>query len=396
MEEVKKIVPLKDVCLDFIVPQRDKPKAFDGNIPWCRIEDIDGRYLNGSKSGQNVTKELADKMNMHLCPKGTVISACSASIGNQAITTIDCYTNQTFIGLVVNPNLLYNVYLYYFLESQTNNLLKLGQGATIKYISKDKYKRMLIPLPSLSKQQSIVDYLDSVFAKTDAIKRNAEKQLAEARALFQSALTQAMQPKPGWKSCKFNEIIDNLRTGLNPRTHFKLNTSDSVGYYITVRELKGFTFEVDKRTDRINKDAIKRINERSNLKIGDVLYSGTGTIGKTALVQELPTWWNIKEGVYAITPKANILDSSFLIYAMHSDYFMSEVLSKTSGTTVRSIPMKMLKEIVLSIPLITEQQAIVEHLDALSNNVKELEEICRKTAAECDALKQALLRQIFE
>ena len=131
MKEEKHIVPLKEVCLDFIVPQRDKPTAFDGNIPWCRIEDIEGRYLNGSKSGQNVTKELADQMNMHLCPKGTVISACSASIGNQAITTTDCYTNQTFIGLVVNPNLLYNVYLYYFLESQTKNLLKLGQGDII-------------------------------------------------------------------------------------------------------------------------------------------------------------------------------------------------------------------------------------------------------------------------
>ena len=141
------LVPLKEVCLDFIVPQRDKPTAFDGDIPWCRIEDIEGRYLNGSRSGQKVTKELADKMNMHLCPKGTVISACSASIGNQAITTTDCYTNQTFIGLVVNPDLLYNVYLYFFLESQTKSLLSLGQGATKKYIAKDTYKSMLIPLP---------------------------------------------------------------------------------------------------------------------------------------------------------------------------------------------------------------------------------------------------------
>ena len=94
---------LKDVCLDFIVPQRDKPKVFDGDIPWCRIEDIEGRYLNGSKSGRKVSKEIADRMNMHLCPKGSVICACSASIGNQAITTVDCYTNQTFIGIVPKP-----------------------------------------------------------------------------------------------------------------------------------------------------------------------------------------------------------------------------------------------------------------------------------------------------
>ena len=55
-----------------------------------------------------------------------------------------------------------------------------------------------------------------------------------------------------------------------------------------------------------------------------------------------------------------------------------------------------LKDIQLSTPPIKEQQIIVEHLDALSDHVKELEEISHKTATECDALKQALLRQIFE
>ena len=43
---------LKNICLEFIVPQRDKPTTFDGNIPWCRIEDIEGKYLNGSLSNQ--------------------------------------------------------------------------------------------------------------------------------------------------------------------------------------------------------------------------------------------------------------------------------------------------------------------------------------------------------
>ena len=38
---------LKNICLEFIVPQRDKPTTFDGNIPWCRIEDNEEKYLNG-------------------------------------------------------------------------------------------------------------------------------------------------------------------------------------------------------------------------------------------------------------------------------------------------------------------------------------------------------------
>ena len=161
-------VKLGDVCDDFIVPQRDKPTEFNGSIPWCRIEDIEGKYLNGSKSQQLVTKQLAEKMNMHLCPKGTVISACSASIGNQAITTVECYTNQTFIGIVCNCA-LFNEYLYYFLTSQNKTLKEMGKGTTIGYISRKKYEDFLLPLPPLAEQKRIVDKIEEIFASLDEI-----------------------------------------------------------------------------------------------------------------------------------------------------------------------------------------------------------------------------------
>ena len=202
--------------------------------------------------------------------------------------------------------------------------------------------------------------------------------------------------KNGWTYKKLGEVVDNLRTGLNPRVHFRLNTTDAKGYYITVRELKGFSFTVDDRTDRINDYAIKRINERSNLKIGDVLYSGTGTIGRTALVQELPTWWNIKEGVYALTPKHDILDSSFLIYAMQSESFSNKVLSRTSGATVRSIPMKELKEIVISFPSLSEQKRIVERLDSAFENIDKLKANAEKQLAEARTLFQKSLAKAME
>ena len=53
---------LDSVITQFIVPQRDRPKVFDGNVPWCRIEDIDGVYLSKSKSGLAVSQNLIDSM----------------------------------------------------------------------------------------------------------------------------------------------------------------------------------------------------------------------------------------------------------------------------------------------------------------------------------------------
>ncbi|MDO5814647.1 MAG: hypothetical protein Q4Q18_03320 [Methanobrevibacter sp.] len=52
---------MEDEFSDFIVPMRDKPKEFGGNIPWTRIEDIEGKYLNGTLSNQYVTEDTVKK-----------------------------------------------------------------------------------------------------------------------------------------------------------------------------------------------------------------------------------------------------------------------------------------------------------------------------------------------
>ncbi len=154
------VCKLSDVCVDFIVPQRDKPKIFDGDIPWCRIEDIEGKYLNGSLSGRLVSKKTIRQMNMRICPIGTVICSCSASIGTQAIVTRPCCTNQTFIGLVPDDRFIYNEFLYYFLASQTEQFLDIGTGTTIKYISREKFEEYRIPLPPLAEQKRIVEQIE--------------------------------------------------------------------------------------------------------------------------------------------------------------------------------------------------------------------------------------------
>ena len=202
--------------------------------------------------------------------------------------------------------------------------------------------------------------------------------------------------KEGWEYKKLGDVIDHLRTGLNPRTHFKLNTPDAEGYYVTVRELKGFTIEPDEKTDKVNRAAIKRINERSNLKIGDVLFSGTGTIGKTALVSELPENWNIKEGVYAMTPKHSELDSKYFIYYIGSDLFLRLVNDKAAGTGVRSIPMKELIKLPISIPPLSEQQSIVDYLDSAFAKIDAMKANAEKALNEAKALFQASLKEMLE
>ena len=154
---------------EVIVPQRDKP-PFSGNIPWCRIEDKDGYFLNGTKSGRYVSKETIKKMNLRVFPVGTVLSACSgASIGTILITTVECCTNQTFNGLVCNSN-IYNWYVFWFLKSVVSDLKSLGTGSAMAYVSQSKVNNLIIPLPPLAEQKRIVAKLEELLPLCDQLK----------------------------------------------------------------------------------------------------------------------------------------------------------------------------------------------------------------------------------
>lgn len=184
----------------------------------------------------------------------------------------------------------------------------------------------------------------------------------------------AEQCPNGVKKVKLGDVIKNLRTGLNPRVHFKLNTTDAQCYYITVRELKGFDIKVDEKTDRINETARIRINERSKLQINDILFSGTGTIGRTAIVKEAPTNWNIKEGVYAITPDTKLINPYYFIYVLHSSEIEDQISNKAGGSTVKSIPMAELKKLEIPLPSLSIQEEIVSVLDKFSELIEKTDE----------------------
>lgn len=156
---------LRDVCSDIIVPMRDRPKLFNGTIPWCRIEDIEGMYFNKSLSGLMVSEKVIKDMNLKVFPTGTVICSCSATLGVCAINTQPLITNQTFIGLVCSSK-INNRFLYYYMLTRKNELLSLSTTGTIPYVSRLKFEELSIPTPSLEEQNRIVGILDTF---TDAI-----------------------------------------------------------------------------------------------------------------------------------------------------------------------------------------------------------------------------------
>ncbi len=160
-----------------------------------------------------------------------------------------------------------------------------------------------------------------------------------------------------------SEVLYSIRTGLNPRQFFKLNTPDANSYYVTIREFNGGRLVFSDSTDRINEAARMLCNNRSNLEINDVLFSGTGTIGETYVIDSTPLNWNIKEGVYALKPKLHIIYPKYLKYILSQSEIKSDYIKLAEGGTVKSISMKKLNIFSIPVPSLSEQERIINILD---------------------------------
>ena len=171
------------------------------------------------------------------------------------------------------------------------------------------------------------------------------------------------------KKVQLGTVIHSLNTGLNPRKFFQLNTPDAEFYYVTIKEMVDGKIVYNENTDRLNENALQLCNRRSNLEKGDVLFSGTGTIGKTVVLTETPTTWNIKEGVYTIKPKQDLLNSNYLSYVLSSESIKNNYMTNVAGGTVKSLKMADLEKTEIPLPPLPEQQKIVAELDTIQSAI---------------------------
>lgn len=367
MKEGWKIVKLGDVAniVGGSTPKTNIKSYWNGNHCWVTPAELHGeKYIN--KTERSITEEAIAKTNLTLLPKGTVLLSSRAPIGKVSITQVPMYCNQGFKNIVCFEN-LFNGYIYYYLIAKVDYLNSLGAGATFKEISKRVVESVEIPLPPLPEQQRIVGILDAVFEKIEALKANAEKNLENAKALFQQVLAIELEPQEGWDHYLFSEII-------------KLQSGDN----LPAKQFKDGKYPV------YGGNGIAGFHNLYNRKGNNIIIGRVGALCGNVHLVKIPFWLTDNGFEVIISEKVNIC-IDFL--AHYLSYLRLGNFARQTAQPV--ISNSSLKNIKLTIPPISEQQRIVATLDTLSAKCRHLEEVAQKTIAECDALKQSILRQAF-
>ncbi len=328
----------------------------------------------------------------YLCEAGTTLLGRKGSINNPFFIKERFWNVDTAFGISAKEG-NDSKFLYYFIK--TVDWSKKNTGTTLPSLTQQVIKSVELPVPPLSEQQRIVSYLDSAFAQIDELKAKAEKQLSEAKALFQKALSKAMEPKEGWEEKTLGDICNIFgRIGFRGYTTKDLVHSPEDGAIsLSPSNIQDGKMDYSKLTYI----SWFKYEESPEIKIydGDILLVKTGSsYGKSALVHDLPHEATINP--QSVVLKNCKINKYFFAYQLRTNRVFDEFNHFVSGTAIPTFSQAKLSTVPIIYPFENDQQLIVTYLDTLSEKVKSLEANLNKVTAECTALKQSILRQVFE
>lgn len=180
-----KIEKVIDIC-GCMVPGRDKPKSFSGEIPWITIDDL---IVNGitykSKSSLGLTKYEIDEVKRKRVPTGSVLMSCVGNLGICSLAGKPLVINQQLHSFQCGGK-VNNFYLMHYLGQRKGFMNKNASNTTVLYMNKSKCNSIPVMLPPIDLQNQFA----SIVTKAEAQKSLVKKSIEETQLLFDSLMSQ--------------------------------------------------------------------------------------------------------------------------------------------------------------------------------------------------------------
>ncbi|MBI1912954.1 MAG: restriction endonuclease subunit S [Deltaproteobacteria bacterium] len=301
--------------------------------------------------------------------------------------------------IVLRPDkTITNEWLYYFLSREdfkSAGAQRMGGAVGHQRVPQEFVENYPIPIPPLPEQQRLVSILDEAFAGIAKARVNAEKNLQNTRALFESYLQSIFTKRSkDWVETTLGAEVDIL-------TGFPFKSARYTDTEKDVRLLRGDNIiQGELRWDDVKRwPAVNSIEyERYRLCFGDVVLAMDRPWVKAGLKRaqispdDLPCL--LVQRTARLRVKSN-LNNRFLLYLISSDAFTTHILGVQTGIGVPHISGQQIKDFPFIRPSVKEQHHIIEKLDSLAAETQRLESIYQRKLAALEELKKSLLDQAF-
>ena len=343
---------------------------------------------------------------------GDLLVTKDGTVGKMALVTElpDKASLNSHLLLIRPTDKYINAYLYWLMSSDVfTEYTDFAQDGTIMAsLSQEKIGVFTAYVPSIKEQQAIADFLDDKCSQIDGIIADIEKQIEIL------------------KSYKKSLITETVTKGLNKNVKMKDSGVEWIGkvpkswelirlkYYSYMKGRIGwqglradeFTEEgpylitgTDFENGRIQFDRSYHITEQRyseapqiQLKIGDLLVTKDGTVGKMALVTELPDKASLNSHLLLIRPTGKYINA-YLYWLMSSDVFTEYTDFAQNGTIMASLSQEKIGDFTAYVPSIKEQQTIADFLD---DKCKKIDSIITTKQTQLTKMQQHKKSLIYE
>ena len=266
------------------------------------------------------------------------------------------------------------------------------QGTTQKNLNAKIVRNLLIKIAPLNEQKRIVSKIESIFAHIDAGKEKLENVKVLLKQSRQSVLKLELEVL--LKKHRIEKLA-NVCTKITDGSHNSpSNSSTNEIPYVTAKNIRPRKLDFTEIT-YVTKEDHKEIFSRCNPEKGDVLYTKDGTVGY-AVVNECDFEFSLLSSVALLKPDHTILDSYYLENFLNNPITYDSVIKKMSGTALRRIILKRIKEIQIPIPSLNEQKRIVSKLESILGGIDSTEKSLDAALSKMDLLKKSVLKYAFE
>ena len=367
-------------------PERYQGQA-EREIPFYKVSDMNiaGNEREMISENNSITEKVRRELGAFLFPRGSTIFpkiGGAIATNKKRLTTRDCCVDNNVMGVIPKPGKIESDFLFYFFLG--HDLSEFANEAHLPSIKKTVVEGWPIVLPAaLTEQQRIVGILDEAFAGLATAKANAEKNLQNAHALFESYVESVfIQRGKGWVEKTLGEIGKVCMC----KRIFKEETIDTAG--IPFYKIGTFGKEPDAF---IPNQTYQEYRAKYPFpKKGDVLISASGTIGRRVRYDGEPAYFQDSNIVWIDNEEEQVVND----YLYH--FYGACAWNSTKGATISRLYNDNLRRIVIAFPeSLQEQRRIVAQLDALSEETQRLAMLYKRKLAALEALKKSLLHQAF-
>jgi len=380
--QTKKLGDVAVVGAGNSAPQ-DEALFEDGTIPFFRTADAGRVRFGDIAESTDYLNEKGVKGLRRFAP-GTILfpkSGASTFLNHRVMLGVEGCVSSHLATIVADEKQAHPRFLLYFLSTVAAQ--DLVQDHAYPSLNLPTIAGIEVHLPPLAEQQRIVGLLDQAFEGLATAKANAEKNLQNARALFESHLQSIFtQRGTGWVETTLGEIgkISMCKRIFKEET----TATGDIPFY----KIGTFGKEPDAfiPSETYNEYRAKY----SFPDKGAVLISAAGTIGRRVRYDGEPAYFQDSNIVWIENDEKQALNDYLYHFYGTCDW------NSTKGATIPRLYNDNLRRISIGFPKsLQEQRRIVDQLDALSEETQRLASIYQQKLAALDELKKSLLHQAF-